>query len=161
MFKPKGLFLFLILVVLGSGLMWWQQRGTTESAVPSIPTQPTILINDHTFRVEVADTDEKRTRGLSGRSEIGADGMLFIFDSPGQYGFWMKEMLFDLDFIWIRDGQVVDIHEQIPHSVSSDSTLPVYQPKQVVTQMLEVPAGTVEEFNIQIGDTVQYLSDEK
>jgi uncharacterized protein len=79
--------------------------------------------------VEVARTPAARARGLSGHAPLGEDeGMLFLFDEADRYGFWMKDMLFPIDIIWIRDGVV-------------DGALPSYAPREPADTVLEVRAG--------------------
>src|SRR5882672_5260542 len=66
------------------------------------PSKTTIAAPGGTIQAYNADTDALRTLGLSGHSPLAADeGMLFIFPAPGEYGFWMKDMLFPLDLVWI------------------------------------------------------------
>ena len=69
-----------------------------------------------TFTVDLADTPEKRTRGLSGRPALYANsGMLFVFESESRLVFWMQEMQFSLDFVWIgSDCSVADITKDVP-----------------------------------------------
>lgn len=66
-----------------------------------------------TLVVEVVDTPESREQGLSGRTGIEFnDGMLFTFPSAGRFGFWMKDMQFPIDIIWInKEGVIVHIVE--------------------------------------------------
>ena len=60
-----------------------------------------LRVGSGEVRVEIVETEAERQRGLSGRKEMGEDeGMLFVFDYPARHEFWMKEMLFDLDFVW-------------------------------------------------------------
>ena len=68
-----------------------------------------------TLTVEIANTESSRELGLSGRSGMKTgEGMLFIFDRQGKYGFWMKDMLFSLDMIWInKDGVVVALERDL------------------------------------------------
>src|SRR3989338_5701660 len=59
-------------------------------------------IGDQAVRVTVADTPESRERGLSGRDGLASDeGMLFVFQNDGYHTFWMKDMLFSIDIIWL------------------------------------------------------------
>lgn len=109
------------------------------------------------LKTELVNTDVSRTLGLSGREEIGADGMLFVFPKPQIYRFWMKDMKFDLDMIWIENGKVVDITQNVPAPTAqqTESTLPTYSPSQPVTMILEVPAGSVKNWNLQVGDSFE------
>lgn len=108
--------------------------------------------------VEVVTTPESIQRGLSGRTEIGSDGMLFIFPQISQQVFWMKEMNFDLDMIWIADGKVVGITPNVPKPASPDlgpSQLQRYASPTGVNMVLEVPAGTAKQWQLQVGDALE------
>ena len=110
------------------------------------PSTPTITINDVVVSVEIANTPEKRTQGLSGRQSLPQNsGMLFIFDIPYIPSFWMYNMNFALDFVWIRDNTIVDITENVPPPIAGtpDSELLLYTPNAPVNMMLELNAGWV------------------
>ncbi len=101
------------------------------------------------------------TVGLSGRDSIGsADGMLFVFDEPKLPAFWMKDMRFPLDIIWIAGGRVSDIDENVtvPSGSASDDELPRYIPDTAIDRVLEVEAGFVKKNSIRIGDEFRVLS---
>ncbi|MCH8049079.1 DUF192 domain-containing protein, partial [Patescibacteria group bacterium] len=76
---------------------------------------PVIQIGDVILQVEIADTQEKREKGLSNRESLQENrGMLFLFEKPGRYGFWMKEMNFAIDIIWIdKDKSVTEITKNV------------------------------------------------
>ncbi len=109
--------------------------------------------------VEVVNTPASITQGLSGRDEIGATGMLFIFNHAQKPSFWMREMKFDLDLIWISHNQVVEITPDVPAPQPNTplTALPLYQPQQEVELVLEVPAGKAAEMGVQPGDQVKFL----
>lgn len=116
-----------------------------------------ILIREALFRAEVANTAVARTRGLSGRDFLAADsGMLFTFDKPAIYSFWMKDMRFPIDIIWLRDAKVVYVAKDVlpPGPGISDSELKVYSPSVEADMVLEVNAGIAEHFHIEVGDSV-------
>jgi uncharacterized membrane protein (UPF0127 family) len=120
------------------------------------PLVTRVSINEHVIPVELAVTNEEKQRGLGYRDSLNADsGMLFVYDHPEQYGFWMKEMRFPIDIIWIADNLVVDISHNVP--VATTSTPPSYQAKIPVNKVLEVNAGKAREWGIDIGDLVQIL----
>lgn len=127
------------------------------SKPPVGKNQEMITIGEKQITVEVVRTNDQIQKGLSGRKEIGADGMLFVL--PARYipKFWMKEMLFPLDFIWIDGGRVVDItaHVPVPKNDTRLSDLPTYSPKVPVTMVLEVASGFVSKHDIKIGDSVK------
>ena len=118
---------------------------TPESLAPA-PVAPTVTINNVVVSVEIADTPTKRTQGLSGRQSLPQNsGMLFIFDIPYIPSFWMYNMNFALDFLWIRDNTIVDITENVPPPVAGtpDNELPLYSPNAPVDMALELNAGWV------------------
>lgn len=103
---------------------------------------------------EVADTSEKRKNGLSGRASLKREeGMLFMFDSADYYGFWMRDMLFSIDVIWIGDDKrIVDITEY----ASPDSYPRLFKPKAPARYVLEVPAGAARTSGWSEGLLVQW-----
>ncbi len=112
--------------------------------------------------VEIANTPQLRQTGLSGRNELGDyQGMLFIFDTEGEYSFWMKDMNIPLDIIYIGySSYIVDIKEnQQPCEQSSCPYIPVSVPFKYV---LEVNSGFIQTNRIDIGNAVIFdiLSEE-
>ena len=127
-----------------------------------IPTEPltyksgTLAIGSHVVNVEIADTEALRNHGLSGRDSLAADhGMIFIFPTPDKYAFWMKDMSFSLDFIWIKDGKVSEITPDVPiQANAADRDLNTYLPVNPIDSMLEVNAGWAQTHDIKVGDAV-------
>jgi uncharacterized protein len=114
-----------------------------------------VKINNKTINVEIADTNAKREKGLSFHEPLSEDeGMLFIFDTPGRYGFWMKDMNFDLDFIWIKNNKIVEITSNVSHNNPGK----VYQPKTEVDSVLEVKSGFAKRNQIKIGEQIKILT---
>jgi uncharacterized membrane protein (UPF0127 family) len=108
-----------------------------------------ISIGQTSLQVLVADTEEKRIKGLSHRNSLGPkQGMLFIFDEPGIYGIWMKDMKMSIDIIWVnKDMHVIYVQRGI-----FPETFPeVFEPDAYALYVLEVPAGFVENNHIEIG----------
>ena len=125
-----------------------------EKPQQSSYTSATLEIRGKTVRVELADTPEKSRQGLSGHNPLGkGEGMLFIFTSPARYSFWMKDMRFPLDMIWIgEDWRIVDITKNaLPESYPGH-----FQPLAPAQYVLEVSAGFSDANNIAIGDAVIY-----
>jgi len=110
--------------------------------------------------LEIVRTPEERRRGLSGRDSLAQDqGMLFIFEKPVRASFWMKEMSFPLDFIWLRNNVVVGLTENVqpPELGTADSDLEIYQSEQLVDMALEVNAGWIAKNLIKSGMRLQVL----
>lgn len=119
------------------------------------PGGPTVVVDGHPVQVEVVRTPEARARGLSGRPSLARGrGMLFLFDHADRHAFWMPDMHFDIDIVWIRDGRIVDITHRVPHEV--EGPLPLYRPREPAKVVLEVAAGTAEELGWEIGDPVVF-----
>jgi uncharacterized membrane protein (UPF0127 family) len=100
----------------------------------------------------IADTPLARTNGLSNVRVIGPnEGKLFVFDSEDYHEFWMKDMNFSIDIIFINDkGTVVDFVENIAPETYPNS----FKPKYPASKAIEVNAGWVKAQNIKIGDFV-------
>jgi hypothetical protein len=82
--------------------------------------------------------------------------MLFVFQQPGEYGFWMKDMLIPIDIIWISaDNQVVHVETAQPQPGVPDDQLTVYRPSAPALYVLEVRAGLATEKGIRLGDEAQ------
>ncbi len=112
-------------------------------------------INGHIINVEIADTIEKQTKGLSGRRSLPENqGMLFVFNTPGYYSFWMKDMNFGLDFIWINGDKIVEITENIKPEDYEPPKLLVSKNK--IDKVLEVNAGIAEKLGIEEGDRLEF-----
>lgn len=121
---------------------------------PQVQTRPTVTINGYELEIEIARTPEEQTRGLSGRGSLAENaGMLFVYENSLTPGFWMKEMNFPIDIIWISsDHKVIDITENI-----APETFPqVFYPSLPVQYVLEVNAGWAESHNTKIGDAVTF-----
>ncbi len=117
------------------------------------PLLTEVLLRGRTFTVEVADTEEKKERGLGRRDALQPDrGMYFPFPSASRWVFWMKDMRFPIDIVWIRDGTVIDIDAFVPVSQSED--LETYSPVEPADAVLELNAGAVEDLGVRIGDQV-------
>lgn len=117
-----------------------------------------IYINNQLITVEIADNDKLRTKGLSGRIELGKNhGMLFIFPAYDIYNFWMKGMQFPLDFVWIKDDTVVDLTENVPFPRDPvNGPFDFYKPSLPVNKVLEINAGEIKRLDIKIGDKITY-----
>ena len=122
--------------------------------------QMRVRVGRAEFNVDVANSSVSRARGLSGREPLREDeGMLFIFERPDTYSFWMKGMKFPLDIIWISDGRVVEISENLPPAIFPN--LKTYSPTQPVNMVLEVNAGTVRSRGIKLGDPLELFDGSK
>ncbi len=119
------------------------------------PYNTTLLVGNKKLDVQIATTTADMAQGLSNREPLkDNEGMLFDFVKNIKPGFWMKDMLFDLDFIWIADQKIIAITPKVPAPKFSGEKLPLYYPPQPVAQVLEVNAGWAEKNSVRIGDEV-------
>lgn len=123
---------------------------------PRLVASKVVKIGEASVIVEIADTLAAQQRGLSGRPSLGADsGMLFVYKDKTIRYFWMPNMRFPLDVLWIADGVVVGLQENIPYQVI-DGSVPRFQSNVPVDMVLEVNAGWIRRYDIKVGDTVVY-----
>ncbi|MAG12289.1 hypothetical protein CL630_00550 [bacterium] len=114
-----------------------------------------LTIEDTVIQVEVANTAVKRVIGLSERESLPFDeGLLFVFNEPGKHPFWMKDMNFSIDIIWVNEHFfVVDVTEGI-----IPATFPeIFEPIERIKYVLEVNAGFVAKNSVQRGTFVDGL----
>jgi uncharacterized membrane protein (UPF0127 family) len=114
-----------------------------------------LTIGDASLQVAFAVTGEEQERGLSGTENLApGTGMLFVFPAETTPSFWMKDMRYPIDMIWIdASRQVVDSTENALPESYPDTT---FSPRVPVRYVLEVPAGFFAEQGIMIGDTVSF-----
>jgi uncharacterized membrane protein (UPF0127 family) len=80
--------------------------------------------------------------------------MLFLFDPKETPSFWMKDMLFPIDIIFINDGTVVTVYKNVQPPIDGQN-LPLYKPNQPIDDVLEINAGLSEQYGIKEGDSVK------
>ena len=130
--------LFLVLLLRGSG--WHRQS-------------PSIWVGDRAISVTIADTDYLRELGLSGTKNLEKNtGKLFIFDHPGLYSFWMKDMQYPLDIVWIdQSGIVVGI---TPH-IAPETYPKSFLPPSPVLYVLEINSDEAQSDGLVVGAKIQ------
>ncbi|HEY4521530.1 MAG TPA: DUF192 domain-containing protein [Candidatus Paceibacterota bacterium] len=124
-----------------------------ESSVQKVFDNTVVRVAGKEIKVELADTEEKRTKGLSGIKKLQENsGMLFIFEIPAEYHFWMKDMRFPLDIIWIGENKkIVAISENIfPETYPAS-----FSPSEPVKYVLEVNAGWTNKNGVRVGEFIE------
>ena len=135
--------------------------GSAEALSPAGPDGPVVSVTTpqrETILAELADTTEKRARGLMFRQSLAQDrGMLFIFPEPQQWTFWMKNTKIPLDIIWMdRDKRIVYIARNVPGCGRSDDGCPQYQPTYDALYVLEIAAGMADALQLKQGAKLQF-----
>lgn len=147
---------------------------------------PTVTINGKKFSVEIADDETKRGLGLGRRESLCKEcGMLFLFPEAGNHSFWMKEMKFSIDIIWIADSpphqfdcqaNQISFFEHIKNFLTKENWLPqnwcggkivhiekniprnfsgAMNPLKKADKALEINAGIADGLGIKPGDEIR------
>lgn len=117
------------------------------------PNTATLEVADKKIQLDIAKSEEARAKGLGGRESMADDqGMLFVFDQPAVECFWMKDMQFPIDIIWLNTAkQVVHVERNL-----SPETYPAsYCPKLPAKYVVELNAGQAKQLDISPGDTLK------
>jgi len=123
----------------------------------SLLKTPTATIKRHKFKLYIAKDPKDYQIGLSKYTKLSKDyGMLFPFDKPDYYSFWMKEMKFPIDIIYIRDNQIVTILKNVPVPKTKEKSIQIYKPVAPADKVLEINAGISEKYNFKEKDKVNY-----
>jgi uncharacterized protein len=124
---PRSIVFLAIAVALIAVFLW--------------PTKSSIVINNQKISVFIADSPREWERGLSGRKSLKSDeGMLFVFPEPTTPAFWMKDMRFAIDIIWLDENKkIVDIERNI----SPDTYPKKFSPPVPVRYVLETNPGVL------------------
>lgn len=131
---------------------------TTKTIETAFGDKKIIKVQEIELLVDVADTEEERTKGLSGRKSLGEnEGMLFVFERKDiKPSFWMKGMLIPIDFIWINNDSISQINANIPppDPDTPDRNLLLIIPDDKIDYVLEVAAGFSEKNSLKVGAPV-------
>ena|SRR3989338_734422 len=148
--KRISLLLILILVV---GIFFWVKT----------PSGPYLKIAGQKVKVELALTPEAQERGLSGREHLAQNtGMLFVFPDLRRHDFWMKDMKFAIDMIWLVPSTVEGSTENfniiyIEKNATPESFPQTFGPVADSKYVLEVRAGFADQNNLKIGDRAELV----
>jgi len=122
-------------------------------SLQNTPTISTVQIGNLVIPVEIAKTPTEQQYGLSYRASLDKDkGMLFIFEKQGLYRFWMPNMSFPVDMIWVDENKrIISINENVP-PLKDLSKPTYYQPTRPALYVLEVNANFSKKHNLKAGD---------
>lgn len=137
-------FLWIILIVIIFGVIFWFFSSTNGAKYSK------VIIGDNFWQLEIADSPALRTRGLSYRNSLAQDkAMLFIFEKPDFYGFWMFGMKFPIDIIFIDENlKITDIYREVNPSTYPEN----FKPSKKALYVLEVNSG--QSSQLKVGDNV-------
>ena len=149
--RVKTYVIWLVILSVLAFAGWQAYHVAMDQQTARIP----LTVRNATFDVKVVDSDPARQHGLSGTRELAkTEGMLFVFDTEYTWGIWMKDMFISIDILWLNnDKRVIHIVKNAEPSSYPETT---YRPDKPAKYVLELPAGSVEQKNIQVGDTVTF-----
>lgn len=142
----------VVLVVVQSSEQKTQVVEEVFSEYVRYDTAELRLANGAIIPVYLADNPRVRTRGLSNKTFLPeGEGMLFVFEQPGMYSFWMKDMNFAIDMVWINEeGTVVHIES----NVAPETYPELFVSRDPALYVLEVNAGFARGLGLTVGTKI-------
>ena len=151
--RPRETYSLFILIAFF--IVLFKLVGFNAPSTPAYADIGHIKIAGQTLKLELAMSADEQKKGLSGRDILPPDtGMLFIFDKPASYRFWMKDMNFPIDIIWISENhKVIYIAKSLDPKTYPHSFGPSSDSKYV----LEAVSGFSDKNNLREGDVISFL----
>ena len=118
-----------------------------------------VSVGNKLYKLEVAQTYQDLERGLAKFDDIkDNEGMLFIFEEPGRWTIWMKDMKFNIDIIFLNENkEVVTIYENVKFENHENVfAYRKYQPEYDSKYVIELKEGQVAENKVKIGDKIEF-----
>ena len=111
-----------------------------------------VFLGDGVFAARVADTEEKRAKGLGGVKELqDNEALLMVFPDDGLWSIWMKGMHIPIDIVWLDEKrQVVHIEKDVQPDAPPYDT---YVPPKNARYVVELKAGSVQKYKIKMNET--------
>lgn len=145
-----GLFALLIIIALGIKFIQDNPIGNP------LAKNATAKIKNQTFKLSVAKTAKDKEVGLSEKKSLPNDsGMIFPFGRDGYYSFWMKNMKFPIDIIFINDNKIVKIHHSVQPPKDTSDSLSLYSSDSPSDTVLEIKAGLSKKYGFKEGDKIE------
>jgi uncharacterized membrane protein (UPF0127 family) len=152
--KKKTIYSVALLLLVGLGFLFTLTKDSDFHLFSEYMRyeKGTVSVYGKEIEVYLADDPRIRTRGLSNKTYLPEDkGMLFVFEKPDQYSFWMKDMNFSIDMIWIDEfGKIVYVRENVP----PESYPTLFTPSKSALYVLELNAGKAREIGLTVGTEV-------
>lgn len=115
-------------------------------------SQPTAEIKGHKFELFITKSDKDKQIGLSKHKSIkDGEAMIFVFDKEGLYPFWMKDMKFPIDIIFVNHNKIVTIYKNVP-----TNNLTIYSSTESSDKVLEINANLSKKYGFKVGDSVLF-----
>jgi uncharacterized protein len=162
-FVMSGLFVLMAGFFLFEPPLFHMAYAVNNTFLPPIvdpndqPIKARIAVNGFAILADVAITEEDQIKGLSIRDQMNEnEGMLFVYGEPSRQSFWMKDMKFPIDIIWLNGtGSVVHVEENLRPCVPS-LECPSFSPNENAQYVLETVAGFAQKHHLQIGTDIDF-----
>ena len=118
--------------------------------------QVNVTVNEVGLVADIAETGEQRSKGLAIKDSLNeTEGMLFVFSEPRQYVFWMKDMKFPIDIIWLDSNKTV-VHVEHSLDPCGPVSCQTYRPGADSFYVLETVAGFADKYGVIEGTKVKF-----
>lgn len=143
---PKYLISFFVLVLIL--VVFWFGVVKKEKEI--------VRFQNYYFEVELAQNYWQRAKGLMFKKDMEENqGMLFVFPKSGLYNFWMKNVKFPLDLIWIdQEKKIVDLKLQQQPCLSNPCS--AIKPKVKAQYVLELKGGMASKTGMTVGSQLEF-----
>ncbi len=122
----------------------------------NLTTLAKAKIGDYSFNLLLAKTAKEKEIGLSNTKSLPKDtGMLFEFEKADYYSFWMKDMKFPIDIIFIKDNKIVTIYNEVKPP-TNNKELAIYQPLEPANKVLEISSGLSKQYGFKKDMEIKY-----
>ncbi|MDR2425794.1 MAG: DUF192 domain-containing protein [Endomicrobium sp.] len=160
--KIKLFLLIIFSAFIVSCVFTKQQMVSHKSQIKDIFSIPDgsilkVRLADNELNLVVANSPKAKAEGLSNKEKIPEDGMIFFFYESDIQSFWMKEMKFPIDIIWISGNEVAGIEKNVPIPISTAKIgdLKIYKSPQRADTVIELEAGSADKLNIVFGSILE------
>ena len=148
---------FAVVLILAGAFYLTQNYLNGGKTISFFKKTPIVTIGNHSFKVTVVTSQKDQEIGLSKTKSLPQDqGMIFLFQKPDYYAFWMKNMKFPIDIIYINNATIVTIKNNAQAPKNTKEVSPIYTPTGLADKVFEINAGLSEKYNFKNGDSVKY-----
>lgn len=156
----KLIFFFAFFVAILVGYAYYQNNPALSKFTSLLPIHPsggaTATIDSQRFSLMIAKTQEQKEKGLAVTNSLGQNmGMLFPFDHPDYFTFWMKDMKFPIDIIYLKNNHIVTIYPDMQPAKDNNTTWQIVKPLVPSDAVIEINAGLSQKYHFKIGDIIQ------
>lgn len=147
-FSAKYIISIKIVPSLGDFFINHNRSVTASSTLPIVQIKAPLGI----IKAFVVSTKQDLVRGLSGRTSMkNNEGMFFVFTEPAMHIFWMKDMFFPIDIVWIDANMTV---VSVTENISPDTYPETFEPESPTLYVLELNAGKAKEYGLVKGKNI-------